>query len=109
MAETTLTVRQIIDLGLWEKVCDYKGWSYYILNEGRIMEDELVTFDSEFKKEEREFNDAGNNYVYGLFSNTGDGDEHLWNLGVCLTEEKAYELWENKLDYGAWIGEIEIK
>lgn len=51
MAETTLTVRQIMDLGLWEQVCEYKGWNKWILNEGQIQEDELVTFDSEFKKE----------------------------------------------------------
>lgn len=50
MAETTLTVRQIMDLGLWQKVCDYKDWDHYILTEGKIDEDELVTFDSEFKK-----------------------------------------------------------
>lgn len=49
---TTLTVKQIMDLGLWEKVCEYKGWDTLIVNEGRIQEDELVTFDSEFKKQE---------------------------------------------------------
>lgn len=49
---TTLTVKQIMDLGLWEKVCEYKGWDTWIVNEGRIQEDELVTFDSEFKKQE---------------------------------------------------------
>lgn len=50
MAETTLTVRQIMDLGLWQKVCDYKDWNQYILADGKIDENELVTFDSEFKK-----------------------------------------------------------
>lgn len=52
MAEITLTVRQIIDLDLWDKVCEYKGWDPWILNEGRVDENEDVTFDSEFKKEE---------------------------------------------------------
>lgn len=52
MTETTLTVRQIMDLGLWEKVCEYKGWNEWILNEGRISEDEEVTFNSTFEKEE---------------------------------------------------------
>jgi len=54
MAQTTLTVRQIMDLGLWEKVCEYQGWDSYIYNQGRIGEDDLVTFDSNFEKEKEE-------------------------------------------------------
>lgn len=38
-------------MGKWEKVCDYKGWDFWILNEGRISEDEWVTFDDTFEKE----------------------------------------------------------
>lgn len=52
MSKVTLTVSQIINLGLLEKVCDYKGWDYYIFNEGIIDENELVEFDDELKKEE---------------------------------------------------------
>lgn len=51
MAKIELTVRQIMNFGLWDKVCEYKGWEPYILNEGRISEDELVEFDDNFKKE----------------------------------------------------------
>jgi hypothetical protein len=40
-----------MNLGLWDKVCEYKGWSEWIYNEGRIDETELVEFDDEFKKE----------------------------------------------------------
>ena len=47
-------------------------------------------------------------FVYGLFSNTGDGNEHYWHLGVCLTEEEAYETWESYLDHGCWIDEIKV-
>jgi len=50
MAVIELTVKQIQNLGLWSKVCEYKGWDEYILNEGRISENELVKFDDEFKK-----------------------------------------------------------
>lgn len=46
--------------------------------------------------------------VYGLISNTGDGNQHLWHLGVCLTEEEAFEKWENMLDFNCWIGEIKV-
>lgn len=53
MAEITLTMKQIINLGLWEKVCEYKDWQVWIFNEGQISESELVTFDDEFKKENK--------------------------------------------------------
>lgn len=51
MAEIELTVKQIMNLGLWDKVCEYKGWNEYLLNEGLIEESELVTLDDEFKKD----------------------------------------------------------
>ena len=50
--KTTLTVRQIMDLGLWDKVCEYKGINPWALNEGLIAEDEVIEFDSEFKTDE---------------------------------------------------------
>lgn len=53
MAKIELTVQQIINLGLWEDVCNYKEWNPYIAKEGRIDLDELVEFDDEFKKEEK--------------------------------------------------------
>lgn len=52
MAKIQLTVRQIINLGLWEQVCEYKGWDTWILNEGRIDEDDVVEFDDTFEKED---------------------------------------------------------
>lgn len=52
MAEITLTVRQIINLGIWDKVCEYKEYNPWILTEGRIEEDDYITFDDEFKREE---------------------------------------------------------
>ncbi|GEM_PF-6238485 len=58
MSEITMTARQIMNLGLWEKVCEYKDWNPYILNEGRIDEDELITFDDSFEKQE-EVNKTG--------------------------------------------------
>lgn len=59
MSTVKMTVKQILDLGLWDKVCEYKDWSPWILNEGQIGEDELVEFDSEFKKEP-EYSDTEN-------------------------------------------------
>jgi len=51
MSLVTMTVKQIMDLGLWDKVCKYKGWDIWILNEGKIDSSEEVEFDTEFKKE----------------------------------------------------------
>lgn len=47
MSKVKLTVRQIMNLGLWEKVCEQKNWNPYILNEGLISEDEIVEIDDE--------------------------------------------------------------
>ena len=51
MAKIELSVRQIMNLGLWDKVCESKGWSEWIYNEGRIDDNDLVEFDDQFKKE----------------------------------------------------------
>lgn len=51
MANVRMQVSSIVKLGLWEKVCDYHGWNPYLLNEGRINDNEFVEFDDEFKKE----------------------------------------------------------
>jgi hypothetical protein len=47
-------------------------------------------------------------FVYGYFDNSGDGHEHYWHLGVCVTEEEAYEKFKDILNQGGWIGEIEV-
>lgn len=52
MAIVRLQVRSIMNLGLWDKVCEYKGWNPWIYNEGRVPDDEWVEFDDTFKKVE---------------------------------------------------------
>lgn len=56
MSKVSMTVRQITDLGLWDKVCEYKGWNPYIKNHGQIDDNEIVEFDSEFKKRTKKKN-----------------------------------------------------
>lgn len=52
MAIIKLTVRQIVNLGLWDKVCDYRGWDQWSFREDlKTREDERIDFDDEFKKE----------------------------------------------------------
>jgi len=52
VSKVSMTVRQIINLGLWDRVCEYKNWKPWILNEGKIGGDDIVEFDSEFKEDE---------------------------------------------------------
>lgn len=51
MAKVSLQVRNIVNLGLWGQVCEYKGWNPWSLNEGRVLYDEWVEFDDTFEKE----------------------------------------------------------
>ena len=54
MSLVKMTVQQLIDLDLWDKVLEYKGWNPYILNEGIIERDALVEFDNEFNKDDKD-------------------------------------------------------
>ena len=47
--------------------------------------------------------------VYGLFCNTGNGNEHYWHLGVYYSRDDAYEAWKHYLERGFWIDSIKIK
>lgn len=51
MTNVKLTVKQFMNLGLWSEVCKYKGWSEYIVSEGRISVDELVEYDPNYEKQ----------------------------------------------------------
>ncbi|RDU38781.1 hypothetical protein DRW41_04265 [Neobacillus piezotolerans] len=48
--------------------------------------------------------------VYGLMTDTGSGNEFLYDLGVWETEESANEYLANKLPHstGIWVEKIEI-
>lgn len=54
MNKVRMTVRQTIELGLWDRVVEYLGWDPYVVAEGRVELDEVIEFDSDFKKEEKE-------------------------------------------------------
>lgn len=47
-----LTVRSIMNLGLWGRLCEYKGWDKLIVREGLISLDSEVEFDDEFLKKD---------------------------------------------------------
>ena len=43
-----------MELGLWDKVCEYLGINPFALSEGQISVDEVLEFDTEFKKPKKE-------------------------------------------------------
>lgn len=53
MSKISMTVRQIKDLGLWDKVCEYKDINPWAINEGSIEYDDVIEFDTEFKEEDK--------------------------------------------------------
>lgn len=75
MAKTELTVRQIMNLGLWDRVCEYKDWNPYILNEGRISEDEIVEFDDEFKKPDKSLEKTVTKSISSLLDGSNDPEK----------------------------------
>jgi len=54
MSKVSMTVKQIMELGLWDKVCEYLGINPFALSEGRISINEVLEFDTEFKKPKKE-------------------------------------------------------
>lgn len=105
MAILKLTVRQIMNLGLWDKVCEYKDWNPYILREGLIDEDELVEFDDEFKKEEEVINFMSIEDLAGskvcqirpVYNGIGDGvymlEIYLDNHVIKIEREHSQDHW----------------
>ncbi|WP_461613129.1 hypothetical protein [Clostridium sp. Marseille-QA1073] len=47
-----LTVKNLINLGLWGRLCEYKGWDKHIVRDGLISLDSEVEFDDEFLKKD---------------------------------------------------------
>lgn len=99
MAKVELTVKQIMNLGLWERVCDYKGWDYYIYNEGMIDENEVVEFDDEFKK----WKNKWENPHHWLNEKAMDWDKNklyaaLVHLTHTVDPEEIQSLFQNEMD-----------
>lgn len=46
-----LIIDEIMELGLWEKFCDLRGWDYYIVSDGKASGDEeIILNEHEVKK-----------------------------------------------------------
>jgi len=64
MSRVSMTVRQCRDLGLWDKYCEWSGCNLYAINEGKIYNDDVIEFDSEFKKKDT-VEDIEEKIIYG--------------------------------------------
>jgi len=110
MSLVTMTVKQIMDLGLWDKVCEYKGWDVWILNEGKIDSLEEVEFDTEFKKEFNKYrevlpilNDNMRLYSYNI------NCERSWEgrfFGIVFAKDKDVAIEKVKEKY-SWESRLE--
>ncbi len=46
-----MTIREIMDKGLWEDFCEIRGWSVWIVSEGQADSSEEITLtEDEIKK-----------------------------------------------------------
>lgn len=49
--ELNLTVKEVVDRGIWEEVCKLKGINEYVLNEGLMDSEDVITLnENEAKK-----------------------------------------------------------
>ena len=103
MSKIKMTVKQIKDLGLWDKICDYKGWNPYCLSEGLIDYDEIVEFDSEFKAIKKikitiGMGDSEEDFIIDVEENLSD--EEINDIVNEFYRDKIFELtgvtWEYK-------------
>jgi len=105
-----MTVKQIMDLGLWDKVCEYKSWDVWVLNEGKIDSSDEVEFDTEFKKEPSKYQEAlpilnGDMKMYAYNISCERSWEGMF-FGIVFALEKTDAIikvkekysWESRLD-----------
>lgn len=38
----SVTASEAIDRGLWDQLCEMRGWNVWIVNEGRMPSDEVI-------------------------------------------------------------------
>ena len=72
MSKVSMTVKQIMELGLWDKVSEYLGINPFALNEGQISINEVLEFDTEFKKPEKVLQNEFASECYVLRNNDGE-------------------------------------
>ena len=41
------TAKELIDKGIWDEVCELRGWNVWIVNEGQMDSSEEISFTEE--------------------------------------------------------------
>ena len=72
MSKVSMTVKQIMELGLWDKVSEYLGINPFALSEDQISNNEVLEFDTEFKKPEKESLNEFTGECYVLRNTNGE-------------------------------------
>jgi len=96
MSKVSMTVKQIMELNLWDKVCEYLGINPFALSEGQISINEVLEFDTEFKKPKKELPNEFTGECYILRNNDGECS----GKGVYFDEA---EKWNDKEDVSRFI------
>lgn len=92
MSLVTMTVKQLKDLGLWESVRRYKGYNPYVLNEGLMDMDSEVTFESNYKdlnvnfQGEQYSREEFKSYIEGELAEIENAERNLKELLSYLIE-----------------------
>ena len=86
MSKVSMTVKQIMELGLWDKVSEYLGINPFALSEGQISNDEVLEFDTEFKKPEKELPNEFTGECYVLKNIDGE-----FCYGECSGDGNYFE------------------
>ena len=50
MSIITMTIQQVVDLGLWFKLCEHKGWDVESLKNGRVNYSDEIALDTKLHK-----------------------------------------------------------
>ncbi|MGU8835710.1 hypothetical protein ACV3UL_15640 [Clostridium perfringens] len=83
MSKVKMTVQQIMDLKLWEKVCEFLNIDEYSVVEGKLNPNDLLEFDSNFEKNIQ----LDNEYVtYEVYFLNSQGEEEFDSLSYPKSE-----------------------
>lgn len=109
MSLIKMTVREIMDLGLWEKVCKYKGYDEWILNEGKIGENDTIEFDTEFKVKDED-DDLDKELTYEIYSidDLGNSEFEFINTTVAMSEESLVSAIRGIYSEGRYVNKITL-
>ena len=106
MSTASLSVRQIMDLGIWDKVCECNGINPYAINEGLMEYDEIIQFDTEFKKDVEKVDREVCYMVTSYDKNGNQEDTDMVYTTVSNHKKDLIDAIESITKYGGIVGMI---